>query len=171
MKDEKLKEFMTPDEMQRLSRDYVLEHEGITILSSDDVIENGREWNEKIWYDRYGYRLCDLSGGEEIPITGLFYERFNNGRLSWYGYYEDGFENGVHVTFYPSGQIRSYRRDLDEGEKEIYYKWYEDGMIKWIPANREGYVYIEIARNGKLRWLTALDLYAWRGDEPVPEHP
>ena len=60
-KHEILNEFMTPDEMQQLSRDYVLEHEGITILSWDDVIENGREWDDSINYDGYGYRICGFS--------------------------------------------------------------------------------------------------------------
>ncbi len=44
-------------------------------------------------------------------------------------------------------------------------------MIKWIPANRVGYMYIEIARNGKLRWLTPLDIYACREGDPIPEQP
>jgi hypothetical protein len=79
---------MTPDEMMKLSRDYVLEHEGITILSWDDVIENGREWDDSIDYDGYGYRICDVSDGEEIPFTGLLYELRNGGDLGWYGYYE-----------------------------------------------------------------------------------
>ena len=49
-------EFMKPDELLQLSRDYVLEHEGLTILSWDYVIENGKEWDTSISWDSYGYR-------------------------------------------------------------------------------------------------------------------
>ena len=167
----KTDEFMTPDEMMKLSRDYVIEHEGLKILTWDEVIENGREWDDTIGWDGYGYRICDLSGGMEVPFTGLLYELFDDGSLSWYGYYEDGLVTGVDVDFYPSGEIRRYGRYASKKEKGLYYKWYEDGMIKWIPAHREGYLYIEIARNGKLRWLTSSDIYAWRGGEPIPESP
>ena len=170
-KQKQLKEWMTPDELMQLSRDYVLEHERLTVLSKDYVIEHGREWTEDIWYDSDGYRICDLSGEDEVPITGLLYELFDDGSLSWYGYYEDGLETGVDVDFYQSGEIRRYRRQQSQNEKWVYYKWYEDGMIKWIRANCEGYLYIAIARNGKLKWLTSSDIYAWRGGDPIPEQP
>jgi antitoxin component YwqK of YwqJK toxin-antitoxin module len=170
-KQKQLKEWMTPDELMQLSRDYVLEHERLTVLSKDYVIEHGREWTEDIWYDSYGYRICDLSGEEEVPITGLLYELFDDGSLSWYGYYEDGLKTGVDVDFYQSGEIRRYRRQQSQNENGVYYKWYEDGMIKWIRANCEGYLYIAIARNGKLKWLTSSDIYAWRGGDPIPEQP
>ena len=49
-------EFLKPDELLQLSRDYVLEHEGLTILSWDYVIENGKEWDTSISWDSYGYR-------------------------------------------------------------------------------------------------------------------
>lgn len=163
--------FMTPDEMMKLSRDYVLNHERITILSLDEVIEIGTECDDSIGYDDYVYRICDLSSEEEVPITGLLYELFDDGSLSWYGYYEDGLETGVDVDFYPSGEIRRYRRYASKTEKGLYYKWYEDGMIKWISANREGYQYVSIARNGELTWLTSSDIYSWRGGDPIPEQP
>ena len=59
----------------------------------------------------------------------------------------------------------------DLQEKGLYYKWYEDGMIKWICADREGYLYVAIDRDGKLRWLKSSDIYGWRGGEPIPEQP
>ena len=81
MKHEKLKEFLNPDAMKRLCRDYVLEHETLTLLSWDDVIENGKEWDDDIDYDSCGYRICDVSGEEEVPYTGLLYELFPDGSL------------------------------------------------------------------------------------------
>ena len=63
MKHEKLKEFLNPDAMKRLCRDYVLEHEDLTILSWDYVIEHGRDWDneDSIDWDSYGYRVCDIT--------------------------------------------------------------------------------------------------------------
>ena len=54
------------------------------------------------------------------PITGLLYERFDDGSLSWYGYYEDGLETGVDVDFYLSGEIRRYRRQASKTGRGLY---------------------------------------------------
>ena len=122
MKHEKLREFLKPDAMKRLCRDYVLEHKNPTILSWDDVIEHGRDLNneDSIEWDSCGYRVCDISDEEEIPITGLLYELFQDGSLKWYRYYEDGLGAGPDVTFFPSGELRRYGG----------YEWYETGQIK-----------------------------------------
>ena len=140
--------FMTPDEMQQFSRDYVLEHEGITILSWDDVIENGREWDDSIDYDGYGYRICDVSGGEEIPFTGLLYELCNGGDLGWYGYYEDGLEIREDVTFWRTGEVWVYHGP------RIYYEWRVDGNIRVAKVRDEDDLYLHIAKNGKITRLT-----------------
>ena len=130
MKHEKLKEFLKPDEMQRLSRDYVLEHQKLTILSRDYVIEHGREYDDDIDWDGYGYRICDLSGEEEVPITGMLYELYDNGNPMYYVFYEKGLRNGAKVEFHLSGELQSYRvyeKGILVGKS---YKWYENGMIK-----------------------------------------
>ena len=147
-KHEILNEFMTPDEMQQLSRDYVLEHEGIKILSFDYVIENGREWDDSIDYDGYGYRICDVSGGEEIPFTGLLYELCNGGDLGWYGYYEDGLEIREDVTFWRPGEVWVYHGP------GIYYEWRVDGNIRVAKVRDEDDLYLHIAKNGKITRLT-----------------
>ena len=120
MKHEKLREFLKPDAMKRLCRDYVLEHKNPTFLSWDEVIENGKEWDDDIDYDYNGYRICDVSGEKEIPFTGLLYELFPDGSLLWYNNYEDGFGAGPNVAFFPSGELREY----------ACYEWYETGQIK-----------------------------------------
>ncbi len=144
MKHEKLKEFLKPDEMQRLSRDYVLEHQKLTILSWDYVIENGKEWNDDIDWDEYGHRVCDITGEKDIPFNGLLYQLYADDSLLWYGYYEDGLGSGPNVTFFPSGELRQYGcyEWYETGQIKSYsvyqknagvsesYEWYESGMIK-----------------------------------------
>ena len=146
-KHEILNEFMTPDEMQQLSRDYVLEHEGIKILSFDYVIENGREWDDSIDYDEYGYKVCDVSGEEEGPFTGLLYQILQNGGW-WYGYYEDGLEIRESVTFFGTGEVLEYH-GLGR-----YYEWREDGNIRLARVRDEENLYLHIAKNGKVTRLT-----------------
>ena len=139
---------MTPDEIMKLSRDYVLEHEGITILSWDDVIENGREWDDSIDYDGYGYKICDISGGGEVPFTGLLYELDHDGDLMWYGYYEDGLEVREEVKFWGSGEVWEYHGFRG------YYEWRADGNIRVANVRNEDDLYLHIAKNGKITRLT-----------------
>lgn len=167
MKHEKLKEFLNPDAMKRLCRDYVLEHESLTILSWDDVIENGKEWDDDIEWDSCGYRVCDISDEEEIPITGLLYELFQDGSLKWYRYYEDGLGAGPAVTFFPSGelsqygcyewyesgQIKSYYIYQNNAGVEESYEWYENGVIKnYTCRDKRGFAvkYIEYDEAGNI---------------------
>ena len=140
--------FMTPDEMMKLSRDYVLKHERLTILSWDEVIENGREWDDSIDYDGYGYRICDLSDGKEVPYTGLLYELYQDGDLSWYGYYQDGLEIKEDVKFWGKGEVWVYHGP------GIYYEWRPDGNIRVARVPDEDDLYLHIAKNGKITRLT-----------------
>ena len=145
---EEFKEWMTQDEMRQLSRDYVLEHEGLTILSLDEVIEKGRNWDDSIDYDGYGYRICDLSDGKEVPYTGLLYELYQDGDLSWYGYYQDGLEIKEDVTFFGAGEVHIYH---GPGR---YYEWRPDGNIRLVRVRNEKDLYLHIAKNGKITRLT-----------------
>ena len=169
MKHEKLKEFLNPDAMKRLCRGYVLEHEGLTILSWDYVIEHGRDWDneDSIDWDSYGYRVCDITDEGEIPITGLLYQLYADNSLWWYGYYIDGLCTGPDVTFFPSGELRQYGgyEWYETGQIKSYsiilknagvwesYEWYESGVInKYTCRNKRGFgvKYIEYDEAGNI---------------------
>ena len=169
MKHEKLKEFLNPDAMKRLCRDYVLEHEDLTILSWDYVIEHGRDWDneDSIGWDSYGYRVCDITDEGEIPITGLLYQLYADNSLWWYGYYIDGLCTGPDVTFFPSGELRQYGgyEWYETGQIKSYsvilknagvwesYEWYESGVInKYSCRNKRGFgvKYIEYDESGNI---------------------
>ena len=127
---------MKPFDLDQLSRDYVLEHEKIRILSYDEVIGQGKEFGEDLWWDRNcGYFICDVSNDEagrdeETYFTGLAFELYENGNLSYYQYYKDGLQDGEDVGFYPSGKIHYYSVYRKGRITGIFYQWYENGMMK-----------------------------------------
>ncbi len=131
---------MTDDELEKLSRDHVLAHEGLTLLSWDYVIEHGKEFGKALWWDRdYGYYICDFSGDEEVYFTGLAYGIFKNGSLKFYRYYEDGLEHGDKAEFYPSGVLKSYAVIYDENKIALAYVWDENGMIRLYIDGQQGF--------------------------------
>ena len=156
------KKSMTPDELKRLSRDYVIEHEKLTILSQDYVREHGVFWDDaELDWDECGYYTVDRGG---VPFTGLTYEiydhkdmkyypffntDFQDGTLMDYVYYVNGLQDGVEVEFYPSGAVHSYSV-YDEGRLVgTSYEWYENGMIKkYIDFNLNQR--IEFDKQGKI---------------------
>ena len=129
---------MKPFDLDQLSRDYVLEHEKIRILSYDEVIEQGKVFGEDLWWDRnYGYYICDFSNDEAgrddegTYFTGLAFELYENGNLSYYQYYKDGLQDGEDVEFFPSGAVQHY--GVWKDTKSItgnYYTWFESGQIR-----------------------------------------
>ena len=143
---------MTQEELDRLSRDYVLEHEGLTILSWDYVVENGKMFGESLWWDRSdGYYICDFSGDEEVYFTGLIYEIYDNDNLRSYAFYKDGLKDGVEVKFYPSGKIHYYSIFCKGIITGVFYEWYENGMIKkYIDRRRKQNRRIEADEQGKI---------------------
>ena len=141
----KQNEFLTPEELERLSRDYLIEHKVITILSPDYVREHGVFWDDaELYWDECGYYTFDRDG---VRFTGLAYEvydhkdmkyypffntDFQDGTLMDYVYYVNGLQDGADVDFYPSGALQSYR--VYDNGKAVgkSYEWYENGMIKKV---------------------------------------
>ncbi len=133
---------MPQEELDRLSRDYVLEHEGLTILSWDYVVDNGKMFGESLWWDRSdGYYICDFSEDEEegVYYTGLGYDLYKNGSLKFYRYYKNGSEEGIEAEFYPSGVLKSYAVIYDENKIALAYEWDENGMIRLYIDDQQGF--------------------------------
>ena len=148
----KPKEYLPPEEIQRLSRDYVIEHEKLTIFSLEYVTEHGTDFGDgELWWDHvYGYYICDREG---VYFTGLLYETYDNLRLKYYKFYENGEEHGLVVKFYPSGEVESYGVNIDKYLEGNYYEWYENGMIKrFIKQDKINhcYAHIECDENGTI---------------------
>ena len=79
------KKSMTPEELMRLSRDYVTEHEKLSILSRDDVIEHGVFWDDaELNWDECGYFTVDRDG---VRFTGLAYEVYDHKDMQYYPFF------------------------------------------------------------------------------------
>ena len=149
-----------------LSRDYVIGHEKLGILSRDEVTAQGIFWDDgELCGDESGYLIVNRDG---IPFTGLIYEvydhknmgsypffntDFQDGTLLDYTYYADGLQDGADVEFYPSGAVQKYsvcRKGKVIGRS---YEWYENGMIKILrdySDNSGHYLYTEFNKQGKI---------------------
>ena len=121
------KEIRKPD-LKPLSRDHVLEHKTLKILSMEYVIEHGIDYeDEEIgWDEQYYHFICNSEG----YFTGLIYKLDDNGNLMSYVFYKDGLKDGVEVEFYPSGKIHYYSVYRKGEITGIFYEWYENGLIK-----------------------------------------
>lgn len=126
----------------------------INILSQDEVFKNGVEFTGDVCYSgEYGQQVFNLpmeEGGESI--TGLVYEKYSNGNINYYCYYESGIQNGEAVVFYESGKIKGYcimQRGQILGENII---WYENENIKLVEDCKYGIVvsYKKFDKKGNL---------------------
>lgn len=144
--------FMKPNELNKLSREYVIIHEELNILSWDYVIEYGTYFDceEICWDECYGHYKCDRDG---VLFSGLLFELYDNDNLAYYSFHENGLRNGIEVRFYLSGKIESY---CEYGKGRIvgrYYEWFENGMIKEFIDhynNDHHYIYLEADEQGKI---------------------
>ena len=139
--------------LDQLSREYVIEHKKLVILSWDYVIEHGKEFGyDGLWWDPCdGYFIYDVE--EEVNYTGLSFGVYQDGSLRYYEFYKDGLEEGIQVGFYPSGELKSYCVIHEGKNMEIFYKWYEDGKIeahfdgkRWFFLDEEGYMLRRVER-------------------------
>ena len=143
---------MAQSGLDQLSRDYVIEHKKLEFLSWKYVTEHGKEFGYELWWDPCdGWFIYDNE--EDVNYTGLMYELYKDCSLMYYAYIQDGLEDGVEVDFYPSGELKSYSIYHKRKNIEIYYGWYENGMIKCynngkqlIRFDEEGYMYRKAER-------------------------
>lgn len=72
-------------------------------------------------------RMLNREGG--IPFSGLTYELYDNGEVSYYSYYVNGFPEGDFVEFYEDGSVCSFSK-MKRGQVIETIEWYHDGKIK-----------------------------------------
>ena len=103
-----------------------------SILTEEVILQKGIEFICEVCYSgEYGQQVFNKpmeDGGK--PISGIIYEKNEDGHVGYYTYYKNGIPNGESVEFYPSGCLRSkciMDRGTINGEK---IEWYENGKIK-----------------------------------------
>lgn len=138
----------------------------VKILSAHEVIEKGIEFDGDVvcfsgMYGQHVYNRPMELGGE--PVTGLVYEKYKNGCLAYYCYYENGISNGEYVEFYESGKIKKFREMLKGTIHGECMEWYVDGSVKSKEYFKYGIsVYME-------EWDESGDLFNKR-TEPLESH-
>lgn len=106
--------------------------QGINILSEDEIFKNGIEFIEDVCFSgEYGQQVFNKPMGEGgEPVTGIVYEKYDNGNINYYCYYENGIKNGEYVEFYDSKKIKKFRimrKGQICGES---IEWFEIGSVK-----------------------------------------
>lgn len=83
---------------------------------------------------------------EDIPVTGIVKEYYDNGKLRSETEYKDGKENGVRKYYYESGNLKS-ETEYKDGKRNVGEKWYyENGNLKAETNYKDG------KRNGVEKW-------------------
>ena len=101
-------------------------------LSLEEVVNNGIEFAGSVCYSgEFGQQVFTKEMEEGgIPIEGILYERYANGKLNYYSFYSNGIPNGQEVTFYENGKIKS-SCIMDNGTIDgEYIEFYENGKVR-----------------------------------------
>lgn len=102
------------------------------VLSKKRVIEQGIDFDEKLWFTSYSDEVLDNPENENgKPFTGLAYELYENGNLIYYANYVNGFIEGELVEFYKNGNLQALK-NLTRGQSNgIERAWHENGSLKF----------------------------------------
>ncbi|WP_371367096.1 Putative antitoxin YwqK [Sporomusa rhizae] len=105
---------------------------GNNVHKKEYVIANGVDF-EDLWFSSKSDEVLDNAEDDEgKPFTGLSYELYDNGMLTHYCYFVDGFKHGDYIEFYKNGNIKSrqyMKYGTIRGKEET---WYESGEIKSV---------------------------------------
>jgi len=128
--------------------------EEINILSKEEVLLNGLEFTGDVCFDgEYGDQVFDRSIEDSgNPVTGLVYERYNNGNLAHYCYYVDGVPEGDYVTYYEDGKIEGFKRMRKGTIVGKSISWFKNGEIRSTSESLYGFkiAYKEWNEKGEL---------------------
>ncbi len=110
------------------------------LLSSEYVLKKGIPYDlltdEYYWENGVNHyeRMFDKprdNGGK--PFSGIAYELYPEGNIRGYTEYNEGYQYGDDVTFYPSGRLQRYSRYTNT--ENYIYEWYENGTVSFIKQN------------------------------------
>lgn len=110
------------------------------LLSKDYVMLHGVNYDLLV-HEYCSDRMLDKEEEEGGQLfTGLAYELDSSGKLVYYGYYKDGFEEGENIYIYSNGNIEScaiMKRGRVFGEMREYF---ENGKLKAITHSEYGVI-------------------------------
>lgn len=97
-----------------------------TVVTKEIILQKGIPF-DNLANEYCSDRMLNREGG--IPFSGLTYELYDNGNMSYYSYYVDGFADGDFVEFYKDGSVCSFNK-MKRGQVIESIEWYHDGKIK-----------------------------------------
>lgn len=143
---------------KELSIDMKYEFEMPEFLSEEYVKENGVLYDESVFSDEGLWKgiLYDKpkdKGGK--PFTGILYNMYEDGKIGYYIFFENGYECGPYATFYANGKPQMHLVKSLHGIVGTSYFWYENGNLKEIRIINEdpkdiGWKYIKWNEDGNL---------------------
>nr|WP_320985926.1 hypothetical protein [Enterocloster clostridioformis] len=114
----------------------------LKVKTREEILKDGIEFAGDVCFSgengQQVYNKEMEDGGQ--PITGLIYEKDNNGNILYYAYYEDGVKNGDYVSFYESGKIKEMsimKAGSKWGESVVLY---ENERIKCMEECKYGII-------------------------------
>ncbi|ANY70477.1 hypothetical protein BBD42_01075 [Paenibacillus sp. BIHB 4019] len=111
------------------------------ILSLGYVIQNGIEFAEDVCFSgTHGQLVFDKpeeEGGK--PLSGLLYEKRENGKLAYYAYYKNGISDGDYINFYESGEVASFQKMSNGVISGKSITWFENGNIRTVAEHKYGF--------------------------------
>lgn len=126
----------------------------LNILTIPEILNIGIEFTDEVCYSgRYGEQVfnkpMEEGGG---AFTGLLYEKYPNGTLAYYSFYENGIPHGVTVEYYQNGNVKEYKCMVKGTISGKSISWFESGEIKSVAENKYGFklCFQEWNKSGKL---------------------
>lgn len=104
------------------------------ILTKEEVLKEGICFEDELDWggEHYQQIVRYLDNGEEEPFTGLAYDLFPDGSLSFYGYIKEGYREGKVVRFYSNGKVMSNRYLISGSAHGLQLDFFDNGQLKLV---------------------------------------
>lgn len=126
----------------------------LKIKTKEEILHEGIEFTGDVCFSgEYGEEVYEKEmedGGQ--PITGLLYEKDQDGNILYYSYYVEGVKDGDSIWFYKSGKVKEMSVMKARTKYGESISMYENGDIKRVEQCEYGIVlaYKEYDTNGDL---------------------
>ncbi|MCM1328682.1 MAG: hypothetical protein NC253_04500 [Ruminococcus sp.] len=113
---------MTTEELNLLSREYIIRHG--CCQNSDNQIRQLEDLGIKV------YKTPPEPYKKGWEYLYPIYELYDNGNIAYYKFMDKGIDNGLWITFFKSGKVKSYCIMISGKPCGKSYEWYESGALK-----------------------------------------
>ncbi|SFX12060.1 hypothetical protein SAMN04487866_101604 [Thermoactinomyces sp. DSM 45891] len=110
----------------------------LNILTPSEVIKIGTEFEGEVCFSgEFGQQVFTKPMEEGGSVfSGLLYEKYPNGSLAYYSFYDNGIPHGITVGFYPDKTVSSYKNMCRGTVHGKEFVWFENGLVKSIAERK-----------------------------------